>query len=88
MKTNVLLCLAWSGVIGFVFIGGDVEHLAGGAVGEPAELVVVDGVAELDLVACAQPVGAAGGRQSVVAEFCVLVADGLGAGVELVEVLV
>ena len=51
-------------------------------------LGVLDGVADLDLIAGVQPVRAAGDREAVWAEFAVLLADCLGAGIELVDVVV
>ena len=47
-----------------------------------------DGAADLDLVARVQGVGAARDGERLGAELTVLAADGLGAGVELVEVFV
>jgi hypothetical protein len=66
----------------------DAGDLCGAAVAKLAVFAVVQGAADLDLVAVVQVVGAAGCRYRVVAEFVVLMADGLGAGVEVVEVLV
>jgi hypothetical protein len=51
-------------------------------------LGVLDRVADLDVVPGMEPVGPAGDRDAVVAELSVLVADGLGAGAELIETTV
>ena len=69
-------------------VGIDVGDLRGRAVAQLAVLGVVDGVADLDLVAGMQRVWPAGNRDRLGSELAVLVADRLGAGVELVEVLV
>src|ERR1019366_8029417 len=60
----------------------------GGAVAKLPVLGVVQGAADLNVVAGVEVVGAPGSRDRFVAELAVLMADGLGAGVELVEVLV
>jgi hypothetical protein len=69
-------------------IGVDVEDVAGGAVADLSGLGVLDGVADLHVVVLVELVGAPGDGESVGAELVVLVADRLGAGVELAEVLV
>ena len=66
----------------------DVHDLGGGAVAQLPVFVVVDGAANLDVVAWVQFVGPAGHGNALVAELSVLAADRLGAGVELVEVFV
>ena len=60
----------------------------GGAVAERSVVGVVDGAADLDLVAGVQARTGGRRRDASVAELAVLVADRLGAGVQLVEVVV
>ncbi len=62
----------------------DGSDLCGGAVAQWSVVWVGDRVADLDMVAWVQPVGAPGYGKTVGAELPGLVADGLGAGVERV----
>ena len=64
------------------------RHVRVGPVAELPVLGETDGAPDLDVIAGMQVVGSAGKLEAVLAELAMLVADRLGASVQLVEVLV